>query len=303
MPNYLSNVAVDVTFNAWWNKLGRRREQIGAALERTIIQINGTNVRRATGPFPPNYVPPPCRSASASNNNTLDGMKVVLENAKRSDFGKFFTYASIGISLVRADLGNLEQKFRVRTVLMDIRKTTGQNYIGRALPPNVKQKLLLVACFVDSADRIRRQTAILEQHEDEIQEFNTRGPAAENMSDTPFITYEDYVKRQKMYLEQLQWMGKNTIGAGVYGYQRSNYFFGEKRGHDEAMEMAATAQLAFNSLSAVAPRRQGSAPTSGALKATENRPVDLPRINRPVDSAVHWPGPAPLSGVTYPGQP
>lgn len=246
MPYFVETSVVDRTFDAWWAKFGRRPDTVKRALDQTISQINGTLERRRSGPFPPEYVPPPWRRPDEGMKGPQQSGGSETPHHSKQDFERYREKSGQGVVRARAELLSLERQFKIQQVLIEM-NTYAPGIPGRKsldgyfLPPDVKEELANMRCFVKAADRERREREILRAHWDEIARYNKKGPVAMQGRPGNYITYEQYIARQKKVLDDLDFLTKNPIGAGFYGIQRQ-----AGRGHDDAMDRARDTQRIFN---------------------------------------------------------
>lgn len=232
MSTFLTQAQVDVTFNAWWNEYGRTPQSVHRALTRTIKQINGEPVRRPNGPFPPGYIPPPLRNKGkatpppkpASEN---DAKQLKRQAQQKAPAGR--VAAKKELRQTELEISRLKKRYAVMERVLKERNLT--------IPGHVADALLFMPCYRDPADKLRHEEEVFKRYKNDIDNANRSSHQWRYQQETERLQRE---RRRKM-LAEIEWMSKNTIGAGVYGMQRE-----AGRSHEDAMARAKETQQIFD---------------------------------------------------------
>ncbi|QEF99773.1 hypothetical protein Mal15_38400 [Stieleria maiorica] len=232
MSDFLTQQQVDVTFNAWWTEYGRTPQNINRALQKTITQINGEPVRRPSGPFPPGYIPPPMRKKSKTNTASKPPSENDPNHLKRLAQQN----AAAGRAAAKKELRKTEMEAsRLQKRYAEMKRILKERNL--TIPGHVADALLFMPCYRNPADRQRHEDRILKRYKNDIDNANRSSHQWRYQQETERLHRE---RRRKM-LAEIEWMSKNTIGAGIYGLQRE-----AGRSHDDAMARAKETQQIFD---------------------------------------------------------
>jgi hypothetical protein len=263
---YLATAIVDVTFHAWWKVYGRKPETIQKALDRSRQQIGP--------PMSPDYVPPPWRSKAGTGSSSSKKATA----GPVGEYDEYRRYAEKGIWKAKLELMKLEARVRVMNRWVPT---------GASIPLALLDQLAWLPCYVGGPDVQRREEEkvmnryFAEHPEDAYLDPRKQSgspqaslPEADDIFDP---TLEEIEARRVRWLQELDWMTKNTIGAGAYGVAR-----GLGDDHNVAMAKARRAQSLFDLGAAAATAhsqvRKGVPVTPAGTRPRNRTPRTTPQI-------------------------
>jgi hypothetical protein len=245
---YLDTATVDATFMAWWQQYGKKPETIQKALAKTKAQIGP--------PMPPGYIPSPLRrlAAALAPKKPSDGghdfenykrhaaagrLKVKFELQAAAKWPLLPRELAVRLATLPCESDTKKQRQREDKVIQDYYNSRQPNRTPVASQGSADDFVRVDnACMGELLDKgYDRQTAVQKA----LSSCRTTSPYGYAPS-----SEELELARRAAMLDELDWMTRNTIGAGAYGVNRA-----QGLSHEEAMQRAVAAQNTFDVMMAL----------------------------------------------------